>query len=62
MDATSAIVAGGFIVLTAICIVAIKKFWATSFLVACGIGIPAAFVIGMMIVWLLGKLSGPKRQ
>ena len=61
MDAASTIVVGGFIALTAVCIVAVKKLWAVSFLAACGIGIPAAFVIGMITVWLLGELSGPKR-
>ncbi len=61
MDAGSIIVVGGFIALSAVCIVAVAKLWSVSFLATCGIGIPIAFVIGMMTIWLLGKLSGPKR-
>ncbi len=61
MDVGSIVVNAGFMILAAICIVAVKKLWAVSFLAACGIGIPAAFVIGMATVWLLAKLSGPKR-
>ena len=60
MDAASIIVVGGFIVLTSVCIVAVQKLWTVSFLAACGIGIPAAYAIGMITVWLLGKLTGPK--
>ena len=62
MDSASIIVGGGFVVLTAVCIVLAKKLFVVSFGIACGIGIPVAFGVGMIAVWLLGRLSDRKRK
>ncbi len=57
MNSVSTIIAGMFVILTAICIAVVKKLCATSFFIASGIGIPLAFVLGMMTIWFLGKLK-----
>jgi ABC-type Mn2+/Zn2+ transport system permease subunit len=62
MDIGSTIVAGLFILLTAFCIGAAKSVFAVSSSVAFIIGVPTAFAIGMLLIWLLGKFSGSKRK
>lgn len=60
MDTGSVIVIGFFIVLSSLCVIAAKSLLGVSFTVACLIGGSGAFVIGMLVVWLLGK-TGNKR-
>lgn len=62
MDIGSIIVTFLFIVLTSLCVIAVKVFFGVSFLTACVIGVPAALGIGMLMIWLLGRLSGPKSK
>jgi len=60
-DLGSIVVIGFFILLTSLCVIAVKSLLGVSFLVACLVAGPAAFVIGMLVIWLLGK-AGNKRQ
>lgn len=57
MDIISLVVVVGFIVLSSVCIVVVKNVLGVSFLAACGIGVPIGYVVGMIILWLLGATS-----
>jgi NhaP-type Na+/H+ or K+/H+ antiporter len=49
------------VLLIAVAIVVVKSALGVSFLVACLIGLPAGWGFGILLVWLLGKLSDRKR-
>jgi hypothetical protein len=58
IDLTTVLVIALFIALTAASILAVSWFFGASFFVASLLGIPAAYVIGMVGIWAIGKLFG----
>jgi len=60
-DAISIVVLGLFIALTSLCVIAAKNFLGVSFLIACLIAVPMAFLIGIVAIWLLGKTGKGKK-
>jgi len=51
-----------FVVLTCITIVAVKCLFEASFLMACLIGIPVGFGIGMLLIWIFGHIGRTKHK
>jgi hypothetical protein len=60
-DIGSIVVVAAFILLTSVCVIAAKSLLGVSFFVACLIGGICGFLIGMLIVWLLGKMNSGRQ-
>lgn len=57
MDVSSTVIAFGFVILTAIVIVLLRSILEFPMLISSIIGVPLSVIIGMFVIWLLGKVS-----
>jgi hypothetical protein len=62
MDIADVVIIPGFIVVMTVVVVAVQDLFGLSFLTACLVGGPAGWLLGMLIIVILGSLPGPKRK
>ena len=62
MDIADMVIIPGFIVVTVVAVAAVQKLFGLSFLMACLVGGPVGWLLGMLIIVVLANLPGPKRK
>jgi hypothetical protein len=62
MDIADLVIIPGFIAVITLSVITVQKLFGFSFLMACLVGGPAGWLLGMLIIALLGTLPQRKRK